>query len=429
MLNVFQSFVFYGTQMYFGGQAFVIILNALSWDFLNMPNTLPESAGITTTGLIGFVLFIILYFPVIYFVHPHQVQRFLEANLVISTATLLGIMAWAVNANGGPGSLIQKRALPTSQVQLSRVDAAFGMAQGIMSVAGTYTGGSERVSDWTRYARHQHAPTYAIAILPITVTLTAFIGIIATSATTDMFGSVQWNPMIMLQELQATQYTAACRAGTFFAGLGLLSVTVFVNYTQNCVSSGMDLAMLMPRYLSRRRGSIIFSILGILAQPWRFLSQAETFITVLSSFGVFMSPAAAILAMDFWIVRRLKWNIPDMYTQGGIYWYTFGLNWRAIVAYMLGMVFCLPGFIQAVGGANGPKVPEGWYRLFQVSYFYSYATSAVVFLALSFAFKPAGLGKQVDFELVDGHFQGVEKPDGVTGDEEKRAVQVTETPA
>jgi NCS1 family nucleobase:cation symporter-1 len=67
MLNIFQCFVFYGTQMYFGGEAFVLILNALSKSFLHMSNTLPSSAGITTKELIGFVLFIILYFPVIYF--------------------------------------------------------------------------------------------------------------------------------------------------------------------------------------------------------------------------------------------------------------------------------------------------------------------------------------------------------------------------
>lgn len=42
MLNVFQSFVFYGTNMYFGGQGFVIVLNALSPGFLRMRNTLPE---------------------------------------------------------------------------------------------------------------------------------------------------------------------------------------------------------------------------------------------------------------------------------------------------------------------------------------------------------------------------------------------------
>lgn len=42
ILNIFQCFVFYGTQMYFGGQAFVIILNSLSHSFLTMKNTLPE---------------------------------------------------------------------------------------------------------------------------------------------------------------------------------------------------------------------------------------------------------------------------------------------------------------------------------------------------------------------------------------------------
>lgn len=42
MLNVFQSFVFYGTNMYFGGQGFVIVLNSIFPSFLHMKNTLPE---------------------------------------------------------------------------------------------------------------------------------------------------------------------------------------------------------------------------------------------------------------------------------------------------------------------------------------------------------------------------------------------------
>ncbi len=193
MLNVFQSFIFYGTQMYFGGMAFVIILNSLSRSFLHMENTLPLSAGITTPQLVGFILFICLYFPIIYFVPPHQVQKFLEVNLIVSSATLLGIMGWAVSANGGPGNLI-KPAVTVSKSQVS-----FLMLQGITSVAGTYTGGSDRVSDWTRYAKSRHAPTLAqLTALPITVTLFALVGIVATSATAGLLGEVQWNPMIMV---------------------------------------------------------------------------------------------------------------------------------------------------------------------------------------------------------------------------------------
>tara|TARA_R110002060_G_scaffold29629_7_gene40047 strand:+ start:1393 stop:1608 length:216 start_codon:yes stop_codon:yes gene_type:complete len=57
------------------------------------------SAGITTPGLIGFVLFIILYFPIIYFIPAHKIQKLLEVQVVIATATLLGIMGWAISVS------------------------------------------------------------------------------------------------------------------------------------------------------------------------------------------------------------------------------------------------------------------------------------------------------------------------------------------
>jgi nucleobase:cation symporter-1, NCS1 family len=295
--------------------------------------------------------------------------------------------------NGGsPGNLV------SPAIKLSKMEAGFRVVQGITSVAGTYTGGSDRVSDWTRYGRRRHSSTPAIVVLAITVILTALVGIITTSALAEVYGEIQWNPLITLQTVQALQYTAACRAGTFFAGLGLLSVTVFVNYTQNCVSSGMDVSMLVPKYISQRRGAIIFSILGVLAQPWRFLTQATTFITVLSSFGVFMSPAAAILVIDFWIIRRTKWNIPDLYKPSGIYWFWHGINWRAAVAYFLGMWPALPGFVNATAGL---EVATTWRRFYQISFFFGYIVSGSLYLLFNKLFPPPGLGEQIDFD-VDG---------------------------
>lgn len=47
----------------------------------------------------------------------------------------------------------------------------------------------------------------------------------------------------------------------------------------------MDLVGLFPRFITMRRGAFIMCVCGILVQPWRFLSQATTFLTVLSSFG------------------------------------------------------------------------------------------------------------------------------------------------
>lgn len=156
--------------------------------------------------------------------------------------------------------------------------------------------------------------------------------------------------------------------------------------------------MLIPKYVSQRRGAIIFSILGVLAQPWRFLTQATTFITVLSSFGVFMSPAAAILIVDFWIIRKTKWNIPELYKPGGTYWYTGGINWRAFVAYFLAMWPALPGFVNATGGI---EVNIVWRRFYQISFFFGYLVAAGLYWIFCTISPPPGIGTQVDFD-VDG---------------------------
>lgn len=45
----------------------------------------------------------------------------------------------------------------------------------------------------------------------------------------------------------------------------------------------------------------------------------------------------AILVCDYWLVRRRKWKIPDIFEQDGIYWFTAGINWRAIFAFFIGI--------------------------------------------------------------------------------------------
>lgn len=151
------------------------------------------SAGITTPGLIGFVLFVLLYFPIIYYVPAYKVQKLLEVQVVVATVTLFGIMGYAVSANGGSAGNLIKPA-----IALTRTEKAFKIVQGITSVAGTYTGGTDRVSDWTRYGKRRHTSTPAIIALAFTVTLAALLGIIATSAFAEAYAELQWNPMIMV---------------------------------------------------------------------------------------------------------------------------------------------------------------------------------------------------------------------------------------
>ena len=60
----------------------------------------------------------------------------------------------------------------------------------------------------------------------------------------------------------------------------------------------MDLASLAPQWIDVKRGSLLMCVVAYLIQPWRFVNAPGTFITVLSSFGMFVSPLAGINTID-----------------------------------------------------------------------------------------------------------------------------------
>jgi NCS1 family nucleobase:cation symporter-1 len=255
--------------------------------------------------------------------------------------------------------------------------------------------------------------------MPITVTLGALVGVLTTSAAYELYGEVLWNPTILLQHLQHENYTAACRAGTFFAGCGLFISQIFENITQNGFSNGMDIAGLAARFFDMRRGLIFVCIIGILIQPWRMLTQAGTFLTVLSAFGVFFSVMTGIMISDFWIIRKQKIKIPDLYQEHGIYWYTWGVNWRAYGVFFVSIAPAMPGLVATCGGY---PLSEGWLRVYYSAYYVGMALGFILYTAVCYVFPPEGLGIQE--ELADGLIEGQEHGEVV----ESKTMEASEKP-
>jgi NCS1 family nucleobase:cation symporter-1 len=65
-----------------------------------MKNTLPESAAITTNQLVGFIVYIIIFTPLM-LIHPSKLHRFLWIAFGAVLATIWGLFIWAVASNGG----------------------------------------------------------------------------------------------------------------------------------------------------------------------------------------------------------------------------------------------------------------------------------------------------------------------------------------
>lgn len=92
------------------------------------------------------------------------------------------------------------------------------------------------------------------------------------------------------------------------------------------------------RYATVKRGAMFVVLIAISINPWRFLTQAAVFLSVLNVFAVFSSCTSIILIADYWIVRQRKWKIPDLYHEDGIYWFTKGWNFRAVAAWWIGVI-------------------------------------------------------------------------------------------
>lgn len=103
---------------------------------------------------------------------------------------------------------------------------------GITSVLGAWGGGIVGQSDWTRYAKAKHSPTISQLIdTPLTIGVTAIIGIVATSASNKILGGeIIWNPIFLLAAAQEHYHSSsAVRAGVFFAGIGLVASQLSVS--------------------------------------------------------------------------------------------------------------------------------------------------------------------------------------------------------
>lgn len=164
------------------------------------------------------------------------------------------------------------------------------------------------------------------------------------------------------------QGSSKARAGVFFLSAGFALTAMFENICGNAVAGGIDLAGLFPKYIDIRRGALITFIACWVVQPWQLINRAATFITVLSSFAVFLAPLIGIMACDFFILRRQKVQLSHLYrTHDTNYWYEYGVNWRAIPAWLCGWAPTVGGLIVTVRGDTSAS--RVLYQLYYMAFF------------------------------------------------------------
>lgn len=96
------------------------------------------------------------------------------------------------------------------------------------------------------------------------------------------------------------------------------------------------------------------ALLFPLSNPWRFINTANAFISVVSSFSIFLGPLAGIMMADYFLIRKQQLKLSDLYRgdRESIYWFTAGFNLRAFAVWALAMFPSFPGFLYTVSSGS-----------------------------------------------------------------------------
>src|SRR5207253_5794139 len=165
-----------------------------------------------------------------------------------------------------------------------------------------------------------------------TMTVFAAMGILITSASALIYGESIWEPAVLIGKF----------AQPWIVAIGMFTIvvaTLAVNIAANVVSPANDFANAFPRHISFRTGGLITGVIGVAMMPWKLLADPRGYIFKwLVGYSGGLGSIAGVLIADYFIVRRQRLRLADLYRRQGAYRYVRGWNPAAVIATLLGCV-------------------------------------------------------------------------------------------
>jgi NCS1 family nucleobase:cation symporter-1 len=358
----------FGIQTWIGGLALDALLT-VAWS---------SWAGVPGHAFITFFIFWAVQ-VVIILTGIEGVKIFESYSAPLLIAGSVALLVWGFVAGGGVGNVF------TTSAELQQGQASFWaiFPSALAANVGYWVTLSLNIPDFTRYAKSQQSQVVGQALgLPVTMTAFSFIGIAVTSATVVVFGEAIWDPVQVV-----TRVAGNLPAALILAMIIIVIAQISTNMAANVVSPSFDFSNLAPKYVSFRTGGVITAILGVISFPWVLFENVGAYIfTWLVGYGSLLGAIAAVMIADYWILRRRRLELADLYKRDGRYAYSGGWNWRAIVAVFIGVVPVLPGFFKAAttpgfeGVFQNPTFIEG---LYNYGLFFTFFIAGLAYLALS----------------------------------------------
>lgn len=379
----------YGIQTWFGGMMIYSLLGVLAGHPLGGPTI--AVLGITPWQAVCFLAFWLLQFYFI--VHGIESIRRLETYTApIKVVICVLLLFWADRKAGGFGPIVHSPSqFGPGAARSGQFYAVFWPS--LTAMVGFWSTLALNIPDFTRFARSQRDQVIGQAIgLPAPMGLLAALAVFVTSATVVIYGNAIWDPVTLSGRMTG--------AAVLVALLVLLVDTISVNLAANLVGPAFDFSSLYPKRISYKVGGYITAVIAVAMMPWKILSSTHGYIfTWLVGYSALLGSVAGILIVDYYHVRRTVIDVEGLYReQGSGYTYRGGWNPIAMLAFLIGVLPCLPGFLHASLPHAFAHVGGFLDNLYSYAWFVALGLSAAVY-ALGMRLAGGGrmaAGKQVD---------------------------------
>lgn len=359
----------FGIQTWIGGAAIYTIVLIFFPSLADAPAMMPAWVGVS---LIQFACFMVFWAMNIWLIwkgiNSIRILEHLAAPFLLLCG--LALLIWAYQRADGFGPMLHAGSTFQDPGDFWKL-----FWPSLTAMVGFWATLTLNISDFTRYAQSQRAQVVGqLSGLPSTMTLFAFIGVAVTSATVIIFGEAIWDPVVLVRRFEATWLV-------FFSMIAVIIATISTNAAANVVGPANAFSNMMPSKIGFRRGGYITGVIGILIMPWKLIADPSGYIfTWLIGYSALLGPVIGIILVDYFLVRKTRLDVDDLYRQDGRY---AGINWLAILALVLGVVPNIPGFLANIGvfTQTGP-VTDMIVNLYNYAWFIGLGISGLIYYLL-----------------------------------------------
>lgn len=312
------AIVWFGVQTFLASVVFRVMLVAVAPPLENLDNN--SILGLSTLGWITFLVLWAVQLTIVSF-GMDMIRRYEAFAGPIILATMVALAVWMFGEAGGSIAFSTDRGLEGGEMWR----AILGGGALWVAIYGTFV---LNFCDFTRSSTSRRSITMGnFWGLPVNMLGFGVIVVVLAGAQFKIDGTIIESPSDIVATIPSTLFLV-------LACLALLILTIAVNLMANFVAPVYALTNLFPKKLNFRRAAAVSATIGLVILPWNLYNSPAVIVYFLGGLGALLGPLFGLIMADYWLLRRARINVPELYTEdpAGSYFYRSGFNPKAVAA-------------------------------------------------------------------------------------------------